>query len=343
MNGRLYDPVVGRFLEPDPVIQNATSTQNLNRYSYALNNPLKYTDPSGNSFKQSMDDWYGEGNYWYRGDAPATWGDRSGPITGGGPGSGWNGTGLNGMYFDWETNSYRFTGEGNSSVDWGYAYTNAARSGASTSSSYAIEGFMDALKNGGFNFGTYNAFGRNHIVMWPNGQKLNVGYALNGGLTSTNGTVFLGGNVAQGGDGGGFNWGIPIGAAGTSISTGTEYADNLIRTSFKTGRNPVSWSKLTPKQQAWRTANVLGKNAKYLKYAKVTGVVGTGISVGMAGRDIYMGEGTRIDYFDVGVGTASIGAAIFLATNPVGWAIGAGAAVYFAGRLVYDIYEEVNY
>ena len=144
------------------------------------------------------------------------------------------------------------------------------------------------------------------------------------------------------GQGDGFNWGIPIGAAGTAISAGTEYADNLVRTSFKTGRNPVSWSKLTPKQQAWRTANVLGKNAKYVKYAKGAGVIGTGISVGMAGRDIYMGEGTTIDYFDVGVGTASIGAAIFLASNPVGWVIGAGAAVYFAGRLVYDIYEEVN-
>ncbi len=47
MNGRLYDPVVGRFLEPDPVVQDAFSTQNLNRYSYALNNPLKYVDPSG--------------------------------------------------------------------------------------------------------------------------------------------------------------------------------------------------------------------------------------------------------------------------------------------------------
>lgn len=47
MNGRLYDPIVGRFLEPDPVVQDASSTQNLNRYSYCLNNPLKYTDPSG--------------------------------------------------------------------------------------------------------------------------------------------------------------------------------------------------------------------------------------------------------------------------------------------------------
>lgn len=102
MNGRLYDPVVGRFLEPDPVIQNATSTQNLNRYSYALNNPLRYVDPSGNSFKQSMDDWYGEGNYWYRGDAPGTWGgDRGFSSSVGG------GSSMPGSYnYDWTTGNY---------------------------------------------------------------------------------------------------------------------------------------------------------------------------------------------------------------------------------------------
>jgi len=47
MNGRCYDPVVGRFLSPDIVVQNPNSTQCYNRYSYAVNNPLKYTDPSG--------------------------------------------------------------------------------------------------------------------------------------------------------------------------------------------------------------------------------------------------------------------------------------------------------
>ena len=47
MNGRLYDPVVGRFLNADPVIQDPGNTQSYNRYSYCLNNPLKYSDPSG--------------------------------------------------------------------------------------------------------------------------------------------------------------------------------------------------------------------------------------------------------------------------------------------------------
>lgn len=51
MNGRLYDPLVGRFLSADPIIGNGGFTQSYNRYSYCLNNPLKYTDPSGYNYK----------------------------------------------------------------------------------------------------------------------------------------------------------------------------------------------------------------------------------------------------------------------------------------------------
>lgn len=47
MNGRLYDPVIHRFLQPDNFIQDPLKTQNYNRYSYVWNNPLKYNDKSG--------------------------------------------------------------------------------------------------------------------------------------------------------------------------------------------------------------------------------------------------------------------------------------------------------
>ena len=50
MNGRLYEPVLGRFFSPDNYVQMPGNSQNFNRYSYCLNNPLKYTDPSGESF-----------------------------------------------------------------------------------------------------------------------------------------------------------------------------------------------------------------------------------------------------------------------------------------------------
>lgn len=47
MNGRLFDPAVGRFLSVDPIIQFPSNSQSLNPYSYVLNNPLSGTDPSG--------------------------------------------------------------------------------------------------------------------------------------------------------------------------------------------------------------------------------------------------------------------------------------------------------
>jgi hypothetical protein len=47
MNGRVYDPVIGRFLSPDPLNQEPDFTQSYNNYSYCVNNPLKYTDPTG--------------------------------------------------------------------------------------------------------------------------------------------------------------------------------------------------------------------------------------------------------------------------------------------------------
>jgi RHS repeat-associated protein len=50
MNGRVYDPVIGRFLSADPVVQVPEFSQSLNRYSYVLNNPLALTDPSGYFF-----------------------------------------------------------------------------------------------------------------------------------------------------------------------------------------------------------------------------------------------------------------------------------------------------
>ncbi len=50
MNGRVYDPVLARFLSADPSIQAPGNLQSYNRYSYVLNNPLAYTDPSGYSW-----------------------------------------------------------------------------------------------------------------------------------------------------------------------------------------------------------------------------------------------------------------------------------------------------
>ena len=47
MNGRLYDPRVGRFLSPDPIVSEPWSGQGWNPYSYVGNSPLSRTDPTG--------------------------------------------------------------------------------------------------------------------------------------------------------------------------------------------------------------------------------------------------------------------------------------------------------
>jgi RHS repeat-associated protein len=49
MNGRIYDPLIGRFMSADPIIQAPDNLQSYNRYAYVMNNPLAFTDPTGYS------------------------------------------------------------------------------------------------------------------------------------------------------------------------------------------------------------------------------------------------------------------------------------------------------
>jgi RHS repeat-associated protein len=49
-NARYYYPEIGRFISPDMIVPDATNPQALNRFTYVLNNPLKYTDPTGHGW-----------------------------------------------------------------------------------------------------------------------------------------------------------------------------------------------------------------------------------------------------------------------------------------------------
>jgi len=61
-NARYYDPTLGRFISADTLVPNPGDPQSLNRYTYTLNNPLKYTDPSGHyAFEENPHDPWTQG------------------------------------------------------------------------------------------------------------------------------------------------------------------------------------------------------------------------------------------------------------------------------------------
>ncbi len=53
---RFYDPAIGRFIQPDTIVPNPANPQSWNRYSYTLNSPLNYIDPSGHKACQEQDE-----------------------------------------------------------------------------------------------------------------------------------------------------------------------------------------------------------------------------------------------------------------------------------------------
>jgi RHS repeat-associated protein len=56
-NARFYDPYLNHFTQPDTIVPDPSNSQAWDRYAYAFNNPLRYTDPTGHA--PSCDDWDG--------------------------------------------------------------------------------------------------------------------------------------------------------------------------------------------------------------------------------------------------------------------------------------------
>jgi RHS repeat-associated protein len=101
MNGRLYDPMVHRFLQPDNFVQNPYDTQNYNRYGYVLNNPLKYSDPSGE--EGTLDNPYGGGGTEYGPGPSSAQQSMIGNIIGN-IASNWDNMGIK----DWSNRNFNF-------------------------------------------------------------------------------------------------------------------------------------------------------------------------------------------------------------------------------------------
>jgi len=69
-NARLYGPVVGWFVTADSIVPDLYDPQSLNRYSYCINNPLIYTDPTGNEWFKQEDETYTFGSDYYGKNSP---------------------------------------------------------------------------------------------------------------------------------------------------------------------------------------------------------------------------------------------------------------------------------
>ena len=65
-NARYYDPAIGQFVSPDTLVPDPEQILAYNRYMYALGNPLKFVDPSGNCnvLGDGSHDWQGDGECW---------------------------------------------------------------------------------------------------------------------------------------------------------------------------------------------------------------------------------------------------------------------------------------
>jgi len=307
MNGRIYDPEIARFLSPDPFIQDPYNLLNYNRYSYCMNNPLKYVDPSG--FKATTNDpgMVGNTNFgWLRYAPYGGYGGVDGGDYGGSGGSGGSGSNFWNLYLQ----------SLNAGYDKGYGnfYVNLSEQTLAPQS-----------RNSQMTF-TWNT--------WENSNYVEGGsvYICSKKIIHSV-TLDIGNSNPQGGGGNSAYNDVPgwVDKANTGVGA------------FMVGNN----AKEQLISYASRTGDIGKAGVKYLKVVRSTGVAGSLFGMGVSGYNIYndysQGGIEAVNGWDVadfGVGAAGLGATIFLVTNPVGWVISGGVAIYFTVRLIHDATTE---
>lgn len=151
MNGRIYDPAISRFLSADPTIQAPNFLQSYNRYSYTVNNPLKYFDPTGFSFGPTDGSGYDDGYHYSYQDV--TWESSYSSYTSWGSGfmtlSSSGSTSVMGAGL-WNASSGIFSG----------SYTTAEH----TASAQFLAGFVNSIQSSAANFGLSDPIG----LAWGN-------------------------------------------------------------------------------------------------------------------------------------------------------------------------------
>lgn len=250
-------------------------------------------------------------------------GDSGGAF--GGPGEGGNGSGLDGVYYDWFSSTYHSTFSGNLSVSWSYVRSVISNYGATLYSRscgseligiyYGISGGHDGLFSS-INVVTTKGFSVYNMTA----GGLAYGYSYNGVACKPNsgGGSWLDGTI---------KWGVDPASNLATARAGLKYtSSNFLRVGYWQGANgkyyPLS---LTQKgAQGWRiyegSANLANKSVKWIGFA------GQGLgylSLLYSGYNVIDNPtlGNKIDF---GVSVASVAF----------WEIG---AVYYGGKSLYEL------
>jgi RHS repeat-associated protein len=121
MNGRVYDPMTAAFFSPDPFVQSAGDWMNYNRYTYCMNNPFRYTDPSGNFWEYLVSMIVMTGFNYLNAVAQNNWDFKNTPLTNVQIGYGSNYGVYGGVSFD-NGMSYANVGSGFNGATLGFTY-----------------------------------------------------------------------------------------------------------------------------------------------------------------------------------------------------------------------------
>ena len=340
MNGRVYDPNTSSFLSPDPVMQSPENPQNLNRYSYCLNNPTKYIDPSGfTQQKPPRQEWlennYGfeGGSYFYRGQQ-FFYDSEKGGFNGnmGGYHSGNNASGYStaGIHSN-ESSSTGYINRYGEEVPFDYVYDHVIEPNSNNYyGANALNQLRDIAQNSmtmdfPSDFYSSNVSMDGNIYMVTSKNPIGNYRIKYGGIIFPRGcSTHIVGPVIMGSD-------VRFSMHDASLATTaffltTSRMDPLIQWGMREGSD---WGRLGSRiSGAFRSIGIAGYT------------IGMGFSIYNMANDYSEGGIAAISPLYVGdfaVGAAGLYATIFLASNPVGWVIAGGATLYFGARFIYDI------
>jgi RHS repeat-associated protein len=332
MNGRVYDPFLARFLSPDPFVQSPGNPQNYNRYSYALNNPLKYTDPSGYTYKPED---------WDKGKGGATY---INPYISSGY-QGQMGVGSNNHWSDQYRDEYNFFvighyssfvnryGESNymAGVD---LYNNSVTRSWWQSGSISTSNISDW---------SYNPHAGEEVHRTFENRTVFISYEGMWKRIASNGTVsdISGGGAAQGGGGKLATWSFIAGAASLGFDSWQNLAYNGY--TYLPSKGPNA-GKLTSVWKMNKSGNFSLKNGSKIpnsanaasklmvtKMVKIGGIALTTVGLGFTVYDV------RQNGLNLSNGTDFVMGGVAYVPG-WGWAVSGG---YFIGKACYEVYPSI--